>query len=115
MSVVEFAEYLKVDGVILPCQFIPSTAKKSSISSENYGGLYGEFATLYFKTKDYTGKRERLPRQGEFVTLSARKAKKRYEVVQVEEELGVTCLTLSSYRQNTIDRKNIALAKAGIL
>ena len=102
MSVTEFAEYLTVDGVVLACQFVPSTAEKSSVKSENFGGLYGDFATLYFKTKDYTNKRKRLPRQGEFVILSARKAKKRYEVVEVEEELGVTCLTLSSYRQNTM-------------
>ncbi len=101
MSVTEFAEYLTVDGVTLACQFVPSTEKKSNAKSDNYAGLHGDFATLYFKTKDYTNKRKRIPRQGEFVYIELKNFKKRFEVVSAEDELGVTCLTLSTYRQNT--------------
>lgn len=116
MSVTEFAEYLTVDGVTLACQFVPSTNKKSGVSSENYGGLYGDFATLYFKTEDYTKKRGKpVPAQGQFIFIELKGLKKRFEVVKSEDELGVTCLTLSTYRQNTISQKNIALAKAGLI
>ena len=101
MSVTEFAEYLTVDGVTLACQFVPSTERKSGNKSDNYEGLHGDFATLYFKTKDYTSKRERIPRQGEYVYIELKGRKKRFEVVSSEDELGVTCLKLSTYRQNT--------------
>lgn len=104
MSVVEFAEYLTIDGVLLACQFVPSTEKFSNAKSDNYDGLHGDFVTLYFKTKDYIGKRERLPRQSEYVYLEHKNLKKRFEVVSCEEELGVCCLTLASYRQNTLRR-----------
>ena len=101
MSVTEFAEYLTVDGVLIACQFVPSTQKKSGVESRNYGGLYGDFATLYFKTDDYVKKRKKpVPAQGQFVYLEAKGMKKRFEVIQSEDELGVTCLTLSTYRQN---------------
>lgn len=116
MSVTEFANYLTVDGVLLPCQFVPSTGKMSGVESKNYGGLYGDFATLYFKTKDYTKKRGReIPKQGQFVWIELRGLKKRFEVIKSEDELGVTCLTLSTYRQNTISQRNMALAKAGLI
>ena len=116
MSVTEFAEYLTVDGVLIACQFVPSTQKKSGVESRNYGGLYGDFATLYFKTDDYVKKRKKpVPAQGQFVYLEAKGMKKRFEVIQSEDELGVTCLTLSTYRQNTISQKNMALAKAGLI
>ena len=100
MSVVEFAEYLKIDGVILACQFVPHSEKMSGVESKNYGGLYGDFADIYFKTADYETKRGRkIPVQGEFIYLEARGIKKRFEVIRAEDELGVTCLTVSTYRQ----------------
>ena len=100
MSVVEFAEYLKIDGVILACQFVPSTEKMSGVESKNYGGLYGDFAEIYFKTADYEQKRrKKIPVQGEFIYIELRGIKKRFEVVSSEDELGVTCLKLSTYRQ----------------
>ena len=100
MSVVEFAEYLKIDGVILACQFVPSTEKMSGVESKNYGGLYGDFAEIYFKTADYQKKRgKKIPVQGEFIYLEVRGIKKRFEVISSEDELGVTCLKISTYRQ----------------
>ena len=100
MSVVEFAEYLKIDGVILACQFVPSTEKMSGVESKNYGGLYGDFAEIYFKTDDYQKKRgKKIPVQGEFIYLEVRGIKKRFEVISSEDELRVTCLKISTYRQ----------------
>ena len=115
MNVTEFAEYLELNGVILACQFCPSTAKASKAKSDNYLGLYGDNATLYFKTADYVKSRRPLPKQGDYVYLGLKGVKKRFEVMSVEDELGVTCLILRSYRQNTIDPRRVAMAKAGLI
>lgn len=101
MNVTEFAEYLQVDGVMLACQFVPSSGKMSGVKNRNFDGLHGDFATLYFKTADYVKKRgRRIPVQGEYIYLEVRGVKKRFEVVNSEDELGVTALTVSIYRQN---------------
>ena len=101
MNVTEFAEFLTIDGVTIACQFVPSSDKMSGMSSRNFEGLSGDFATLYFKTADYVNKRKRkIPAQGEYVYLEAKGIKKRFEVLRSEDELGVTALTISSYRQN---------------
>ena len=101
MSVIEFAEFLVVDGVLMACQFVPSTAEFTT-ANEQKPGLYGDIAELYFKTSDYTGKRERIPRQGEYVYLQTGNFKRRYQVLSSADELGVTCLKLSTHRQNTL-------------
>ena len=103
MNVTEFAEYLQVNGVLLACQFCPSTEKMLGGETKNYEGLYGDMAQLYFKAVDYTGKSEKpLPKQGDWIYIEYRNLKKRYRVEKAEDELGVMCLTLSTYRQSTV-------------
>ena len=94
----EFAQFVTLDGVTLRAQVRVSTDKKSGNETFNFDGLHGDFTTLFFKTADYLGKKERLPRHGEWVTFDG----KRYEVVHSEDELGITKLTLTAYRQNTL-------------
>ena len=94
----EFAQFVTLDGVTLRAQVRRSTDQKSGSASLNFDGLHGDFTTLFFKTADYCGKKERLPRHGEWAFFDG----KRYEVVHSEDELGITKLTLSAYRQNTL-------------
>lgn len=101
MNVTEFAEFLQVNGVLLACQFIASTGKISSAEKDQKEGLNGDFATLYFKTTDYTRKSEKpLPKQGDWIYLQAGNFKKRYRVEVAEDELGVTHLELAILREN---------------
>lgn len=101
MNVTEFAEFLSVNGVILACQFCPSTEKMLGGETKNFEGLHGDMAQLYFKTADYTRKSQKpIPKQGDWIYLEVKNLKKRYRVMKAEDELGVMCLTLSTYRQN---------------
>ena len=101
MNVTEFAEYLQVNGVLLACQFCPKTEQMPGGDSKNYESLHGDYATLYFKTSDYTCKSQKpLPKQGDWIYIEYHNLKKRYRVVKAEDELGVMCLELSTYRQN---------------
>ncbi len=100
MSAVEFAEYLWLNGVLLACQFVPYTNKFSN-RDDNKEGLHGDFATLYFKTQDYTAKSTQpIPKQGDWVYLQGGDFKKRYRVESSADDLGVTCLQLAILRQN---------------
>ena len=94
----EFAELTDVDGVLLKAQFQTLTQKKSGLESQNYEQLHGDFVTLHFKTSDYTGKRERIPKHGELCSVNG----KRYDVINSRDDLGITKLVLSAYRQNTL-------------
>ena len=59
---------------------------------------FAQFVTLYFKTADYCGKKQRLPVHGEQIWLDG----KRYDVESCEDQLGIAKLTLAAYRQNTL-------------
>ena len=100
----EFARWVKIDGVILRAVAEKSTAQKSGNLKLNYKGLMGDFLTLYFRTSDYIGKRERLPRYGERVKVYSDEwaCDKLFNVVSCADELGICTLTLDAYRQNTL-------------
>lgn len=100
----EFAEWVRVDGVILRAVIEKSTAQKSGNVKLNYKGLMGDFTTIYFCTADYNGKRERLPRNGERVKVYSEEwgCEKQFNVVSCEDELGICTLVLDAYRQNTL-------------
>ena len=100
----EFAECVKIDGVILRAAVEKSTAQKSGNLKLNYKGLLGDFLTLYFRSADYVGKRERLPRYGERVKVFSDewRCEKLFSVESCADELGICTLTLGAYRQNTL-------------
>ena len=99
----EFAEYVKIDGVILKAVVEKSTAQKSGSRQLNYKGLMGDFVTLYFRTYDYIGKKNRLPRHDERVKVYSDEwsCDKLFNVVSCQDELGICTLVLDAYRQNT--------------
>ena len=100
----EFAEWVKIDGVILRAVVEKSTAQKSANLKLNFKGLMGDFVTLYFRSSDYNGKRERLPRNGERVKVYSDEwaCDKLFNVVSCTDELGICTLVLDAYRQNTL-------------
>lgn len=98
LEVCEFAELAEVDGVLLKVQLDLWTEKYSGAKSENYTGLAGDYANLYFKTCDYVRKKRRYPRQGEWVRVRG----KRYEVQKAHDEQGVSVLELKAYRQGQV-------------
>lgn len=98
IDLTEFSDYHTVDGVIIPCIVNSHTGDKSNRQNETYDGLHGDFMTLHFKATDYTVKRERLPRHGEWIYLDG----KRYDVISVQNDMGVAKVTISAYRQNTL-------------
>ena len=100
----EFAEWVKIDGIILRAVVEKSTAQKSGNVKLNYKGLMGDFLTLYFRSSDYNGKRERLPRNGERVKVYSDEwhCDKLFNVVSCVDELGICTLVLDAYRQNTL-------------
>lgn len=100
----EFAEYVKINDVILKAVVEKSTAQKSGNMKLNFKGLMGDFVTLYFRTSDYNGKRERVPRHGERVKVYSDEwaCDKLFNVVSCQDELGICTLVLDAYRQNTL-------------
>lgn len=108
LNVNEFSEYAEVDGVLMRCQIEHYTGKKATVGrylgekSKRIGsaaeGLHGDFTTIYFDAETYIKKRERLPRNGEWVHING----KRYDVVSAENEMGVAKIECSAYRQNVL-------------
>ena len=94
----EFAQFVTVDGVYLRAQVNAHTAQKSGNSNLNFEGLHGDFVTLHFKSSDYCGKKQRLPRKGEQVWVDGA----RFDVESCEDQLGIAKLVLAAYRQNTL-------------
>lgn len=94
----EFAEFVTLDGIYLRAQVNAHTAQKSGNEKYNFEGLHGDFVTLHFKTADYCGKKQRLPRHGEQVWVN----NVRYDVESCEDQLGIAKLVLTAYRQNTL-------------
>ena len=97
----EFAEYIKLDGVTLQVQVQYRTEKASTLKSESFPMLHGDYAKVFFRTADYCGKRERLPVEGEFVHING----KLYKVLTCKDEMGITRLVVSAYRQEQLREK----------
>ena len=105
----EFAQWVKIDEIILRAVVEKSTAQKSGNLKLKYKGLMGDFVTLYFRGSDYAGKSERLPRNGERVKVYSDewKCDKLFNVVSCTEELGICTLVLDAYRQNTLRGRSV--------
>lgn len=101
VNVNEFSELAQVDGVLMPCQITHYTGEKSARQNEHFEGLHGDFTTIYFRASTYMTKRERLPRNGEWLIIN----QKRYDVISVKNELGVVKVVCSAYRQNRLREK----------
>lgn len=97
----EFSQLKWIDGVLIPCQVAHYTGESSSRQNETYAGLHGDYTTVSFEADNYTRKRERLPRNGEQIYLDG----KRYDVVTVQNVMGVAKIVCTAYRQNTLRQK----------
>ena len=97
----EFAEWVEVDGVLMKCQVQYHTEKASTLKTETFDTLHGDYVKIFFRTADYCGKRERLPYQGEYVRVNG----KRYKVQKCTDEMGITRLAVSDYRQEQLRQK----------
>lgn len=117
LDLTEFAELVRIDGVNLRAVIENHTAKKSGNDKKNFKGLFGDFTEIFFRTCDYCGKRERLPRNGEICMVYSEewKCEKRFIVEQCTDEMGMTHLILSAYRQDTLRSEEIRAARAGVL
>ena len=91
----EFAEYVDIDGTVLKAQVQYRTERKSALQDENFDALHGDWAKIFFKTADFLAKNERLPAQGNYVHIN----KKMYRVITCKDEMGITRLQVSGYRQ----------------
>lgn len=102
----EFAEYVEIDGVILRAQVQYSSEKAAGLKMRMFEAvrgelmqpLHGDYVKMFFRTADYLGKRERLPYQNEYCHVN----KKKYKVVSSKNEMGITRLILSDYRQEQL-------------
>ena len=94
----EFGEYATIDGVTLQVQVQYRTERYSALQSQDYETLHGDFVKIFFRTADYCGKNERLPYQGEYCHING----KRYKVQTCKDEMGITRLVVSSYRQEQL-------------
>lgn len=90
LNLEEFGEEHDVNGQVIPCVFQTLTQEKSGAESKNFPGLHGDFMTLHFRTILI----DPLPQNGENIRIDG----KRYTVDNVEDMLGMTRVTLSSYR-----------------
>lgn len=97
----EFAEFVTLDEIYLRAQVTSYTAQKSGNRQLNFPALHGDFVTIYFKTSDYIGKKERLPRHGEWIWLDG----VRYDVESCTDQKGIARLELAAYRQNDLRPK----------
>ena len=94
----ECAEYVELDEMMIQAQVQYRTEKASSLKSETFDELHGDYVKIFFRTDDYCRKNERLPVQGEFVHIN----KKLYKVLTCKDEMGITRLTVSAYRQGQL-------------
>lgn len=95
LNVEEFAEYVDINSTILKAQVQYRTEEKSSRQNEIFEGLHGDFVKIFFRTADYIGKNQNLPNQGSYVHIN----KKLYRVLTCKDEMGITQLCVSAYRQ----------------
>lgn len=94
----EFAEYVLIDGMMIQAQVQYRTERKSALQSESFEGLHGDWVKIFFRTADYCAKNERLPNQGEYVHING----KLYKVLTCKDEMGITRLQVSGYRQEQL-------------
>ena len=97
----EFAEYVELDEMMIQAQVQYRTEKASSLKSETFDELHGDYVKIFFRTDDYCRKCERLPVQGEFVHING----KLYKVLTCKDEMGITRLAVSAYRQGQLREK----------
>lgn len=98
MDLGEFAEYVLIDGLLIQGQVQYRTERKSALQSESFEGLHGDWVKIFFRTADYCAKNERLPNQGEYVHING----KLYKVLTCKDEMGITRLQVSGYRQEQL-------------
>lgn len=91
----EFAETIDVDGVSCKAVVFCSTREKSARQSETFEPLFGDFTTIYFKTEEFLTARGKIPEKGDRVSING----ERFVVEQSNDELGMTKLICSAYRQ----------------
>ena len=109
VGVEEFGEWVMLDGVKIRAVVVKNTGSRSraDIAQRTKTGIYlhpdlhsipliGDFVMIYFRTADYTGSRERIPKYSEFVNLDG----KRYKVVESAENLGLTRLMCETDSMN---------------
>ena len=113
----EFAEFVRIDGLILKAVIENHTADKSGNDKKNFKGLFGDFTEIFFRTQDYCKKRERLPRNGEICKVYSEewKLEKRFVVESCVDEMGMAHLILSAYRQDTLRGETLRAARASAL
>lgn len=117
LDLTEFADLVKIDGVILKAVIENHTADRSGNDKKNFKGLFGDFTEIFFRTKDYCQKRERLPRNGEVCMVFSHEwnCEKRFIVESCTDEMGMAHLILAAYRQDTLRSESIRAARAGVL
>lgn len=120
VDVTEFGELCWVDGVLLRAQVITGTSENRRPENESYAGahgsltlertrrqnkhyagLHGDYTIIYFPTAVYCRKKERLPRNGEYIHINGR----RFDVVNSRDEQGMAKILATAYRQNTLRDK----------
>lgn len=102
----EFAEYVEIDGVILQAQVQYRSEKAAGLKMRMFEAvrgelmqpLHGDYVQMFFRTADYCAKMERLPFQNEYCHVN----KKKYKVISCKDEMGITRLILSDYRQEQL-------------
>ena len=102
----EFAEYVEIDGIILRAQIQYSSEKAAGLKQRMFEAvrgelmqpLHGDYIKMFFRTADYVKKNERLPFQNEYCHVN----RKKYKVISCKNEMGITRLILSDYRQEQL-------------
>ena len=107
----EFSEYVELDGMIIEVQVQYRTEKASTLKTETFQGLHGDYTKIFFRTADYCRKNERLPVQGEYVHING----KMYKVLTCKDEMGITRLQVSAYRQEQLREKPFQRMELGVL
>ena len=97
----EFAEFVRIDDVIVRAVIQRSTDDKSGNDKKNFKGLFGDFIEIFFRTQDYLNKKNRLPHNGETCHIFSREwnVEKRFIVESAADEMGMFHMTLAAYRQ----------------
>lgn len=93
----EFGEIHNLDGVeLLMVMSTSKTRPKSGVSSRNYDGIFGDFATVNIRKEDFP----RIPKQGENIRLDG----KRYTVEECRDNMGMLHMVLAAYRMGGAGR-----------
>lgn len=86
----EFADTHDLDGVeCLAVVEYDQTKKRSNLSSRNFDGLHGDFATVAVKKSELA----RIPVQGQNFKLDG----KLYKVISTNDDMGIITIELGAY------------------